>query len=235
MESLKHLLRGALVTSAVLCLVAFGVAQEQNSQGNSSNGSQSGSSPSMSSKGSSSSTTGASSAGSSGSKLSASDEHFVKKAAEGGMAEVELGQLAQQKAESSDVKQFAQRMVDDHSKANDQLKQLAQQNGVTLPTSLSAKDQADKDRLSKLSGEQFDKAYMHHMVMDHKKDVAEFKKESTSAQDPSVKSFASQTLPTLQSHLQEAQRVWGQEKSEAGSGKTSGTKKSSQSTGGDQP
>jgi putative membrane protein len=136
-----------------------------------------------------------------------SDRKFMDKAAQGGMAEVELGQLAQQNGQSAEVKAFGKRMVDDHSKADDQLKQLAAQKGVSLPTSLDAKDQATKDRLSKLQGAAFDKAYMKDMVADHKQDVAEFKHESMAAHDPDLKNWAGQTLPTLQSHLQEAEKI----------------------------
>lgn len=136
-----------------------------------------------------------------------SDRKFMDKAAQGGMAEVELGQLAQQNGQSADVKAFGKRMVDDHSKANDQLKQLAAQKGVSLPTSLDSKDQATKDKLSKLQGAAFDKAYMKDMVADHKQDVAEFKHESMAAHDPDLKNWAGQTLPTLQSHLQEAEKI----------------------------
>ena len=135
------------------------------------------------------------------------DRQFMDKAAQGGMAEVELGQLAQQNGQSTEVKEFGKRMVDDHTKANDQLKQLASQKGVSLPTSLDAKDQATRERLSKLHGAEFDKAYMRDMVTDHKKDVAEFKHESMSAKDPDLKNFAAQTLPTLESHLQQAEKV----------------------------
>ncbi len=136
-----------------------------------------------------------------------SDRKFMDKAAQGGMAEVELGQLAQQNGQSAEVKSFGKRMVDDHSKANDQLKQLAAQKGVSLPTTLDAKDQATKDKLSKLQGAEFDKAYMKDMVTDHKKDVAEFEHASKAAKDPDLKNWAGQTLPTLQSHLQEAQKI----------------------------
>jgi putative membrane protein len=149
------------------------------------------------------------------STLSVVDQHFIKKAAEGGLAEVELGKLATEKASSDDVKKFGQRMVDDHSKANDELKQLASSKGVEVPTNLSAKDKATKDRLSKLSGEQFDKAYMNDMVKDHTQDVSEFKKESTSAKDPEVKNFASQTLPTLEDHLKQARSIAPKENKEA--------------------
>ena len=136
-----------------------------------------------------------------------SDQHFMKEAAAGGMAEVELGQMAADKASSPEVKQFGQRMVTDHTQANDQLKQIAAQKGVTLPSSPSAKDQATKKRLSKLSGDAFDQAYMSDMVKDHQKDIAAFQKESNSGKDPDVKQFASQTLPTLQDHLKQAETV----------------------------
>jgi putative membrane protein len=136
-----------------------------------------------------------------------SDQRFMKEAAAGGMAEVELGQLAADKASSPDVKEFAQRMVKDHSQANDQLKQIAMQKNVTLPTSPSAKDRMTKKKLSNMSGDAFDKAYMADMVKDHKKDIAAFQKESSSGQDPDVKQFASQTLPTLKDHLKQAESV----------------------------
>jgi putative membrane protein len=137
--------------------------------------------------------------------LSNSDRKFVEEAAIGGMAEVEMGNLAGQKAGSDAVKQFGQRMATDHSKANDELKQVASTKGVQVPASLDHKHQRELDKLSKKSGADFDKAYMSLMVDDHKKDVAEFRKEAGSAKDPDVKSFASKTLPTLQEHLQLAQ------------------------------
>jgi len=139
--------------------------------------------------------------------VTVADSTFVKKAASGGIAEVELGQLALQKASSPDVKQFAQRMVNDHTKANGQLKQVAADEHIRLPQSMSAKDKATKDTLANLSGDDFDRAYMKDMVQDHRHDVAEFERESKSAQDPAVKSFAMQTLPTLRDHLKEAQRI----------------------------
>jgi putative membrane protein len=133
------------------------------------------------------------------------DSHFVMEAAQGGMAEVELGELASQKASSSDVKQFAQRMVSDHGKANDELKTLAQSKNITLPTTPNAEAKATKDRLSKLDGAAFDRAYMQHMLTDHRKDVAAFRTESKSGKDADVKSWAAKTLPTLEEHLKLAQ------------------------------
>jgi len=134
------------------------------------------------------------------------DQQFVKKAAEGGMAEVQLGKLAQDKASNDQVKKFAERMVTDHGKANDELKTLAQNKNIQLPSNLSPKDQALHDRLAKLSGEQFDRAYMQAMLKDHRADVNEFKKASQTATDPDVKAFAAKTLPTLEEHLQLAQQ-----------------------------
>lgn len=137
--------------------------------------------------------------------MKSADTKFATEAAQGGMAEVELGQLALQKASNPDVKTFAQRMVDDHTKANDQLKQVASQENMTLPTTLNQKDLTLKNKLQNLSGDKFDKEYMKAMVKDHQEDVKEFQKESTNGQDPAIKGFASQTLPILQSHLQMAQ------------------------------
>lgn len=133
------------------------------------------------------------------------DHDFVLEAAMGGMAEVDLGHLASEKAQSDQVKQFAQRMVTDHGKANDELKALVASKQINLPTDSGAHHKAIKDRLSKLSGAAFDRAYMQEMVTDHRKDVNAFRKASTSGKDPDVKAWAAKTLPTLEEHLQMAQ------------------------------
>ena len=139
------------------------------------------------------------------SQLSSSDESFLRKAAAGGAAEVELGNLAKDKATDPDVKQFAEKMVTDHTKANDELKRLAEKKGVAISDMPDSKSKREMDRLSKLSGADFDKAYAKLMVSDHEKDVSEFQKESKDARDPEVRDFASRTLPTLQDHLRMAQ------------------------------
>jgi putative membrane protein len=139
--------------------------------------------------------------------VSASDAQFMKKAAEGNKAEVELGKMALQKGSSDAVKSFGRRMMNDHQQATEQLESVAGKLGVTIPNKVNAKDQATKDRLYKLSGKEFDEAYMREMVKDHTKDVAEFKREASSASNPEVKNFARQTLPTLESHLKEAQKI----------------------------
>ncbi len=138
-------------------------------------------------------------------KVSSKDKKFMMDAAMGGMEEVEMGRLAASNATDADVKAFGQRMVDDHTKANDQLKQVAQTKGVTLPADMSKSQHSDMDKLSKMTGTDFDHAYVKMMVKDHKKDVADFSKESKSGKDSDVKSFASTTLPTLQDHLKMVQ------------------------------
>jgi len=143
--------------------------------------------------------------GASNDAMSAADSRFATKAAAGGMAEVKLGELAQKNASSPDVKAFGKKMVDDHTKAGDKLKSIASKDSINLPTSIDAKDQAVYDKLSKLNGAEFDKAYMQDMVKDHKTDVAEFQKESNSGKSADLKSFATETLPTLQEHLKMAQ------------------------------
>lgn len=129
------------------------------------------------------------------------DAAFAVKAAQGGVSEVKLGHLAAEKGSSPDVKAFGQQMVDDHSKANEQLNAVAASEGMTLPADVTGKQQAMYDRLSRLSGAEFDSAYVKDMVMDHQEDVKEFGKEAQKGSDEKIKSFASQTLPVLQGHL----------------------------------
>ena len=141
------------------------------------------------------------------SSLSHSDRKFIEDAAKGGMAEVQLAKLAQEHASSPEVKQFAQRMEQDHSKANEELRTLAQEKGVTMPTGPKATENHEVSKLSKLQGQDFDREYMDHMVKDHQKDVKEFKKMAQDAKDPDVKAFAQKTAPTLEEHLQLAQNA----------------------------
>lgn len=138
---------------------------------------------------------------------SAADKAFVDEAASGGLMEVELGRLAMERASSAEVKQFGQRMVNDHSAANDKLKQAASSSGIDVPAAMDAKHKATTTHLQSLKGAEFDRAYMQHMVSDHQKDVAAFEKQSKSASAASIRTFAAETLPTLQEHLREAQRV----------------------------
>jgi putative membrane protein len=153
------------------------------------------------------STATASATSKSSTRSATADAHFAKEAAQGGMAEVKLGKLAQEKGSNDSVKSFGKRMVDDHSKAGDKLKEVASRESITLPTDLSVKDQATYDRLSKLNGAAFDRAYARDMVKDHETDVAAFEREANAGRNGSLKSFASETLPTLQDHLKQAKEM----------------------------
>ncbi len=136
------------------------------------------------------------------------DSKFMVKAAAGGMAEVELSQLAQQKATNERVKAFATMMVQDHTKANNELKALAATKNVTLPAAMDNDHQEDLNDLSKKSGADFDKAYVNMMVDDHKKDVDLFDDcTKMDKGDSDVKAWATKTLPTLRSHLAEIQKL----------------------------
>lgn len=125
---------------------------------------------------------------------------FAQHAGQAGLAEVALGKLAATKASDTDVREFAQKMVDDHSKANAELASLAKSKSIPVPTDTDAKHKAEADRLSKLSGAAFDKAFMHAMVGDHDHAVALFHTYSERGDDPELKAWATKTLPTLQEH-----------------------------------
>lgn len=129
------------------------------------------------------------------------DADFAVKAANGGMAEVQLGQLAQQKATSPDVKAFGAKMVTDHGKANDKLMALAKQKNITLPATIDNDEQKKMDDLNKKTGTDFDKAYVKEMVEDHKQDIKLFEDEAKNGKDADIKGFAATTLPTLKMHL----------------------------------
>lgn len=137
------------------------------------------------------------------------DDKFLHDAAAGGMMEVELGHLAMERAASAEVKAFGQRMVMDHGRANQQLTQIATSKGMTLATKLPPDMQQMRDRLARLSGAEFDRMYVRHMVEDHKKDVSDFEKQAENGTDPSLRTFAQQTLPTLREHLTLAEGLAG--------------------------
>jgi putative membrane protein len=142
--------------------------------------------------------------------LAKADADFVTKAAEGGQFEVEVAKLAADKASSADVKTFAQMLVDDHSAANDKLRQIATSHNVALPASLPDAKKKELDQLGKLSGPAFDKQFVKMAgIKDHHHDIAEFEKASKNAQSQDVKQFAQSTLPTLKKHLEAAQKLPG--------------------------
>ena len=130
------------------------------------------------------------------------DLAFMNDVAPGGLAEVELGRLALRQATSKEVKQFAERMIADHSKAGEELKQLAQQKKVMLPQEVNPTHQEIMGKLSKLKGAEFDREYVKAMIEDHEKDVTAFESVTKGAVDADVKAYAMKTLPTLKEHLQ---------------------------------
>jgi len=132
---------------------------------------------------------------------------FAVEAANGGMMEVQLGKLAQEKATNQRVKDFAAMMVRDHSKANDELKGLAQSKNIALPDSVSGDARDHMDKMSKMSGKDFDKHYIDMMVDDHDKDVDKFDKAANNLSDPDLKTWAGNTLPTLRAHQDSAKAI----------------------------
>ena len=133
-------------------------------------------------------------------QLSRPDLNFMKEAAAGGMAEVELGKLAQQNAQSDEVKQFGARMEQDHGKAGTELTTIAGKKGIKLPQEVDAKQARLRDRLARLHGAECDRAYMREMTKDHDKDVKAFRQQAQSAHDPELKQFATNTLGVIEQH-----------------------------------
>jgi putative membrane protein len=145
-------------------------------------------------------------------KVSASDRQFIKEATEDGLAEIELGKIAQKNAASAEVKQFGQRMIDDHSKANQELEAIATKLGVTVPKEPSGKHAHMVKELSKKTGTRFDHEYAEDMVKDHEKAVALFEKESKKGDSEELRQFAAKTLPVLQEHLKMARALMSRKK-----------------------
>lgn len=142
--------------------------------------------------------------------LAHADKKFIQDAAVGGMFEVKVSQMAEAKASDPAVKSFAQMLVKDHTAANEELKQVAQQKDVELPAALPKNKQSDIDKLSRKSGEDFDRSYMREVGLnDHRKDIKMFEKESKSGKDEDTKAFATKTLPTLREHLKAAEQLKG--------------------------
>jgi putative membrane protein len=139
-------------------------------------------------------------------KISA-DTVFIKKAAEAGMAEVEVGKVAEKNGQREDVKTFASLMVKDHGKANENLKSVAAKMNATLPEKLRPKRQFKIDKISKLSGADFDNAYIITMVQDHVNTIAGFEKARAQVSNEDLKKFIDDTLPVLKEHLEMAKKM----------------------------
>jgi putative membrane protein len=135
------------------------------------------------------------------------DKKFVHSALEGGNTEVLLGNLAVQKAESKDIKQFGQKMIDDHTKLSERMREVARKEGISAPTGTAAKDKSLVNRLEKVSGPEFDKAYIRAMVKDHRDDLNAFNREANSGNDTEIKDVASQGAQVIGEHLKLAEQL----------------------------
>jgi putative membrane protein len=142
-----------------------------------------------------------------GARGATSDQTFANEAAIAGMTEVELGKMATQQGSNARVKSFGTMMVTDHTKAGDELRAIAKSKGMTLPTMLDAEHQATRDKLAKLSGAEFDRAYMDTMVTAHQTVEKKMMTEANSGADPEFKAFAAKAVPTVQTHLKMAQEI----------------------------
>jgi putative membrane protein len=152
-------------------------------------------------------TAGAAGSSADGSMVGKTDHAFMTKAAMGGMMEVQVAQMAQQKASGQEVKDYARKLEQDHSKANDKLKAIAKERQVELPSDVGPEHKAMIAKLTNLSGAEFDTAFMKMQVQHHRKDVKEFERASTRSMDSDLKEFASSTLPTLKEHLSQAEQI----------------------------
>jgi putative membrane protein len=201
---------------ALVCSVAFAQPSQPGGSASGSNGAQ----KSQSSKGDKG-----------GKKLERRDRNFVEKAVQHNIAEVETGKLAASKASSDEVKKFGQQMVDDHGKANDELKQIASSKGVSPPDGPDRRHQRAMKDLEKRSGAEFDRTYMSQMVKDHEEDVKEFRDTAKNAKDPDIKAYADKQVPVLTQHLDMARKVASSVGAKSGD-KKSGDKKSGSSKSG---
>jgi putative membrane protein len=141
------------------------------------------------------------------SRESFSDAQFAAKAAYGALTEVQLGQLAAQKGETEAVRAFGRRMATDHAQTHQKLQEIAARENISLPQDLDQEAKQNYEKLAKLSGPAFDRSYAQDMVADHKKDVAQFQKETKAGKNEAIRTFAAETLPTLQDHLKEASEI----------------------------
>ena len=144
------------------------------------------------------------------------DEQFIQKASECGLAEVNHGRVAAQKATRPEVKQFAQRLVQDHSQSNAELIALANRKGLAVARDMGKKHTEMAEKMAQLQGADFDRQYMQHMVEGHQKAVELFEREAKHSKDADVKAFAEKTLPTLKEHLKMSKEVAGNVKGNTG-------------------
>jgi putative membrane protein len=206
----------AFVAACALTLTAFaagtataGRGQNNNNGGSNANANGTGGGNTNETGGNANRNTGGQTGAGQGGTLSSTDRQFMTKAAMMDMAEIQTGRLAVSQGASESVKQFGQRMIDDHTRTSQQLMQIASAAGFTPPQTLDAKHQAAAAKLARLTGAEFDRAYMKQMVKDHQEAVSLYQRQSTRGTMPDLRAFASATLPALQEHLTMARSMAG--------------------------
>jgi putative membrane protein len=218
------LLIGTLTISAIVILIACGGGNTNVNVNSSNYNSNSNSNSNGSYIGNAANTV----SNAASSMMTASPASFSKDAAEGGMAEVKLGQLAAKNAKDPEVKKFGQMMVTDHGKANDELKALAAKKNWQLPADIGS-HQSTYDKLSKLNGADFDKEYVDNMVSDHEADLKEFQRQADNGSDPELKAFAAKGVTMIQRHLDAIKAI--QAKMNGGGGTSSNMSSSAANSG----
>jgi len=216
-----HTLLGGL--AAVAALATLNASAQ--SSGPQSPGRQSPSTPSAQSPSTQSSRQSSSTA------QSAGDSKFLEEAVRGNMAEVKMGELAKERAQSKDVRDYGQMLIDDHSKANQKAMTVAKSMSVTAPSEPSAKQKQEHDMIAKLSGSEFDSMFMSHMVQDHQEDIAKYTMQAQSGDSSKATDYAKDTLPTLRSHLSKAQSIESKLSERTSSSSSSGGSSSGASGG----
>lgn len=226
MQQRKHLNR--MLGIAALAMLFGGGAVHAQSTGATSATQGSGSSAQSGTGTSSNASAGASKAGAESGSVSKADQRMMKNLAEANLAEIDTGKLALQKSQNDQVKAYAQKMIDDHTQAQKELEQLAQQKGVTLPTETDMKHKAAAKALSALEGEKFDKMYMNQVgVRDHKNTHQLLTKAQKSAKDPDLKALATKTTPIVDNHLTMAQDQAGKKGGSSGGNASTDSKSGS--------
>lgn len=205
----------SVVAVAALALAACGSDRNRTARNNANNSTETAQNTATGMGGNANRTADNSADRATGGNLSSSDRDFVTKAARGGMAEVEIARLAETKASSPRVKEYARQLVEDHTMANEELKRIAANDNVALPANLDSSDRSELEKLNGLSGARFDQEFMKHTVDDHKDDIKDFEKQADKGTDPALKSFASNTLPKLRHHLEMAQNIHSSQKGNA--------------------
>jgi len=137
----------------------------------------------------------------------AEESKFLQEAIRGNTAEVKMGELAKERAQSKDVRDYGQMLIDDHSKGNKKATEIARRMNISAPTEESAEQKQERDAMAKLSGSEFDTTFLSHMVQDHQEDIAKYTAQAQNGDSSKITDFANDSLPTLKEHLSKAQSI----------------------------